>query len=421
MTSYQMSTMTYDQLFETVLGVAVCGIVLATFWIVGILVNIEATKQAAFYTVSVDVDGDGTHSLEMHEETTEASNGSSLEVEPAPKPSSPTMANTKKRPRRIRTSFKLMQLASVCVLLLLTYLLLVVSEAPMWASALGSLCVFGVFLRYQIGDELRRQRLDRICLMLSLFLFIASLMSLCTYAFKSLANGEVYEGPARIVGYDFTGYNNSAHDPNTRTDLEVQWGKTWGCPLSGGKVCQGVVQGAMCTANMHDEDVAAGVDNGDRRRNRKQRRAQEEVVEVEEEEEILDEEVVDEAEENQDLESENQELETENQELEKEVEGTCLKLIAEADGNFDLQPLLTQANILRIPTHSLRTVELELENEEEKEVATEEVEEVEGEFVTQKYLFRVLVRVVHVAHALLQYFVVLIHISRGRRRRGDLR
>ena len=275
--SMQISTLTYDQLFEGILGVAVCGIVLAALWIVHILIRIEASK-AAFYSVNVD---DGTHSLEMHEEgistddaATEASSVSGMmEVEGAPsKAKSPTGASAaaaKKRPRRIRTSFKLMQLGSVSVLLLLTYLLLVVSAAPMWASALGSLCVFGIFLRYQIGEELRRQRLDRIALMLSLFLLIASLMSVCTYAFKSLGNGEIYEGPARIVGYDQSGYNNTDHDPSTRTDLEVQWGKAWGCPLSGGKVCQAVVQGAMCTVNL---DPKNGKNHGNRRRMERRRR-----------------------------------------------------------------------------------------------------------------------------------------------------
>lgn len=252
-----MSVMTYDHLFLTILGISVTGIVFASLWIVVILVGIEANK-AAFYSINVET------SLEMTETTTtREDSGDVLEVEKnyddgssiAPSNLSPVASPTgasgpMKRSRRVRMSFKLMQVASVCCLVLLTYLLLVVTSAPMWASVLGSVIVFGIFLRYQIGDELRRQRVDRIALMLSLFLMIAGLMSLCTYCFKSLGNGEIYEGPARIIGYNQEQYNNTEHDPSTRADLLVQWGKDWGCPLSGGKVCQAQVHGAMCTANL---------------------------------------------------------------------------------------------------------------------------------------------------------------------------
>lgn len=332
----QMSTLTYDQLFETILGISVALIVLSALWIVVILISIEANKAAYFYTVNASLQ----HSLEMNEEE----NG--MEVEPSSKPSSPTsLTANKKRPRPVKASFKLMQLGSVSVLLLLTYLLLVVSEAPLWASAVGSLCVFGIFMRFQIGDELRRHRIDRIALMMSLFLLIASLMSVCTYAFKSLANGEIYEGPARIVGYDQSNYNNTDHDPSTRTDLEVQWGKEWGCPLSGGKVCQATVQGAMCTVNLDPEETTQNNSNGERRRRqrRRQRRRFLQDPATQGDADAL-------AGENstttmtaEELEQQNAELEAKNQELEKEVE------------------------------------ELELENKEEEEVAEEEVEEVKDE------------------------------------------
>ena len=103
-----------------------------------------------------------------------------------------------------------------------------------------------MFLRYQIGDEVRRQRVDRIMLLLSLFLLIASMLSTLVYSMKSLSQGEIYEGAARVVGYDMEQYNNSQHDPTTRTDIAVSWGRDWGCPLSGGKVCQHNIEGAMC-------------------------------------------------------------------------------------------------------------------------------------------------------------------------------
>lgn len=327
MNSPEIKKITYDHLFESVLGISVCGIVLAALWIVAILVSIEASKTTFF--------GVSENSLEMQEEGRDGGGGDWMTKQP----SSPTRGSSSAvaKTRRVRLSYKLMQLGSVSVLILLTYLLLVVTEAPMWASALGSLCVFGFFLRFQIGDELRRHRIDRIALMMSLFLFIASLMSVCTYAHKSLGNGEIYEGPARIVGYDLSNYNNSNHDPSTRTDLEVQWGKGWGCPKSGGKVCQAVVQGAMCTVNLEDG-------SRQRRHDRKQRVLQRsstremttsENVEVSNSTETVDEE--------KDLESENAELEKENEELKKEVE------------------------------------ELELANEETEQVAEEEVDEVKKE------------------------------------------
>ena len=233
---------TFEQTLMGVLAVSASGVLFCGLWIVCILVKIEASK-VAFYAVDDDI-----HNLDLQEE--------GMEVEKPPSPEK--KVKKKKRNRRVGMAFKMMQCGSVLVLILLTYLLLVESQAPMWLAGLGSLCVFGVFLRFQIGDELRRQRLDRLTLMMSLFLLIASFLSLSTYCMKSLVQGEIYEGPARIVGYDMSSYNNSKHDPSTRADLMVQWGKDWGCPLSGGKVCQAHVQGAMCQANIGDRRKLAG-------------------------------------------------------------------------------------------------------------------------------------------------------------------
>jgi hypothetical protein len=263
----EMSTLSYDQLFQTVLGFCASFIVFSALWIVYILIQIEQNK-AAFYSVAVD-DGDGIHnSLDLE---VEQDPNSPTKQQPQPQESSskePTVIK-KQRHRRIRASFTIMQMLSVGALILLTYLLLVTSNAPMWLSAVGSLCVFGVFLRFQIGDEIRRQRWDRLTLLLSLFLLIASLLSMGVYAMKSLKQGEIYEGPARIVQYDAGQYNNTDHDPSTRADLFVQWGEEWGCPLSGSKVCQAQVQGAMCQVNtdgnrrrrrVSDEEVRTDVD-----------------------------------------------------------------------------------------------------------------------------------------------------------------
>jgi hypothetical protein len=252
-----MSTMTYDQLFETVLGSCASVIVIAALWIVYILIQIEQNK-AAFYSIDTEND-DGIHSS-LDLEVEQDPNSPTKQQPTSPESKNESKVVKKTRHRRIRASFTLAQFISVGVLILLTYLLLVSSNAPMWLSAVGSLCVFGVFLRFQIGDEIRRQRWDRLTLLLSLFLLIASLLSMGVYAMKSLKQGEVYEGPARIVEYDAEQYNNTDHDPSRRTDLFVQWGEAWGCPLSGSKVCQAQVQGAMCQSNT----------DGDRKRRRVQ-------------------------------------------------------------------------------------------------------------------------------------------------------
>jgi hypothetical protein len=339
-----IAKLTYDQRFYAVLGASVTLIVLCALWIVSILVSIEANK-AAFFSIT-----DNSNSLEM---TVDEDDGLEHETKKQPNsPKSPTSsasATLSTKGRRVRMSFKMMQLSSVSVLLLLTYLLLVVSDAPLWTSALGSLCVFAMFLRYQIGDELRRQRVDRILLMLSLFLTIASLMSLCTYAYKSLGNGEIYEGPARIVGYDMESYNNTDHDPSTRMDLEVQWGHAWGCPLSGGKVCTADVQGAMCTVNMKpDTDAATSENDTDdadnnnnnnhptrqRQRQRRTRQQRRKFPQQQQQQRSLEEPpmgveatsaptmaTTTKVTTAEDLQAENEELEQENEQLQKEVEG----------------------------------------------------------------------------------------------------
>merc|ERR1711865_1248176 len=241
-------------------------------------------------------------------------------------PSSPrTTKKRGRRKRRVSRMFVGIQCLSVSVLILLTYLLLVVSGAPIALRILGSLCVFGIFLRYQIGDEIRRQRVDRIMLLLSLFLVIASMLSTAVYSMKSLSQGEIYEGPARIVGYDMEQYNNTQHDPTTRTDIAVSWGRDWGCPLSGGKVCQHNIEGAMCQTHP-DKEQTKHKPNYDNNRllkkedddddDSKSKKEEEEEEEVED----LEEDLEDEEDSNQDLESENESLEEENEELKEEIE-----------------------------------------------------------------------------------------------------
>jgi hypothetical protein len=307
-----MSTFTFDQTFGALVGVSGGLVVLASFWIVSLLIQIEKTKASLFSNAMDDEDDDeetanAKGDLHFEESNTghiEMTNHAHLEVEKpeqtcspksnGSKPSSPIPLSPRRRNiqqqqashgsphkmvgpgrkrRKVSWSFVGMQIASVGALVLLTYLLLVVSNAPIALRGLGSLVVFFIFLRFQIGEEIRRQRLDRITLLVSLFLVIASMLSLCVYSMKMLKQGEIYEGPARIVGYDMSNYNNTQHDPTTRTDIAVTWGENWGCPLSG------VIKDDM------EEDL-------------------------EEEEKT-----------NQELESENENLQKENEELEQEIEG----------------------------------------------------------------------------------------------------
>lgn len=252
--------------FETKLtftyGIAAASTVLAGLWIVWILIQIEVNKS--FMTMDID------NPLELDVED-EISGSQKVEMESEGNVVAPEKELPKPRRRRVNMSFKFMQFTSVGVLILLTYLLLVVSPAPLWLTTIGSLCVLGIFLRYQIGDELRRKRLDRLALIISLFMVIAGSLSMATYAQKTLNQGEIYQGPARIVAYDGSNYNNANNNNNnaqqdstlTRTDLMVSWGNSWGCPQSGGKVCQAQVEGAMCQAGPSSDTSTSSGSNND--------------------------------------------------------------------------------------------------------------------------------------------------------------
>lgn len=242
----EMTTAHFDQTLATVLSAAVCGILFCAAWIIIILIDIEATKVSF---LMVDGSSKGMD-LQLDVTTDDASNPSGMEIEPSESQERNEPEIKAKRTRRVSFQFKLMQVGSVALLILLTYLLLVASNASAWLSALGAISVFGMFLRFQIGDEIRQQRWDRLLLMMSLLLLVAGFLHLGTYAGKALDQGEIYMGPARIVGYDISAYNNTnKNDPTTRTNLVVQWGSDWGCPFSGGKNCEAEVQGVMCAVN----------------------------------------------------------------------------------------------------------------------------------------------------------------------------
>mmetsp|Transcript_12563 Transcript_12563/g.29736 ORF Transcript_12563/g.29736 Transcript_12563/m.29736 type:complete len:688 (-) Transcript_12563:183-2246(-) len=353
-----LTSMTFDQTFITAVGISSVVMVCSGLWIIRVLIQIEKSKVVALSSVLED-DGTGNSDLQFEESTSE-SNGKQLEVESADgSPSggdielSPTgssrirekaKANTesaspakpitarraRRKLRRVSWTFINIQIVSVLALILLTYLLMVQSTAAVFLRMLGSLCVFAVFLRFQIGEEIRRQRVDRIMLLLSLFLLIASMLSTLVYSMKQLKQGEIYEGPARIVGYSKENYNNTKHDPTTRTDIAVSWGKDWGCPLSGGIVCQANVEGAMCQSHP-DKEQTKHKPHYDTRRNRnrfledksdedERNEEEQKEEETEEVEEALEEDLEDEEKSNQELEEENEDLSEENAMLQKEIE-----------------------------------------------------------------------------------------------------
>lgn len=245
----EMTTAHFDQTLASILMAAVCGILVCAGWIVMILIDIEASKVSFLM-----VEGKGMD-LQLDVSTEDANNISNSAITEVVESQSNTQNEPEikaKRKSRVSAQFKIMQFGSVALLLLLTYLLLVASNASGWLSALGAISVFGMFLRFQIGDEIRQLRWDRLTLMMSLLLLVAGFLHLATYAGKALDQGEVYVGPARIIGYDLSAYNNTNVTANnsssstTRTNLVVQWGSDWGCPFSGGKSCEAEVQGVMC-------------------------------------------------------------------------------------------------------------------------------------------------------------------------------
>uniref|UniRef100_A0A7S0UMJ2 Uncharacterized protein n=1 Tax=Pseudo-nitzschia delicatissima TaxID=44447 RepID=A0A7S0UMJ2_9STRA len=330
----KMSALTFDEFFEAAVGISSVVMVLSGCWIVRVLIQIEKTKTVDIASVLED-DGTGDD-LAFTEETTEKklevehADGSPSEIEMSPtgksKETSPASSPTAKpiaarkarvRARRVSCDFIILQIVSVLVLILLTYLILVQSNANVFLRGLGSICVFCVFLGLQIGEEFRRQRLDRLVLLLSLFLLIASMLSTLVYSMKNLKQGEIYEGPARIVGYSMERYNNTMHDPTTRTDMAVSWGKDWGCPLSGGKVCQANVHGAMCQTHPEKEQTKHKPNYGTRLL--KETEEDEKDEEAEEVEEALEEDLEDEEKDNQELEDENESLSAENEKLEEEI------------------------------------------------------------------------------------------------------
>lgn len=290
---------------KTKLFFGVLGTLLSGLCILWILVRIELSNsfKSAVDTPDTGPTSTDTNDLELHNDE-----DSSEEKDPAPS----------RRQRRLRWNQKLLLFTIVGILIMMNYLLLVFLPSGMvWLNVLAVLAVMGAFLRCQIADELRRQRLDRLMGILTLFLFIAAFLSLATYARLALQEGSIYRGPARIVGYDETSYSNNEDGDTTRTDLEVAWGGSWACPETN-SYCQASVNGALCETkgdggedDTDDDDHGRRLEDGgdnndgdndnDENDENDQEDQQDEEEELEEENEELEEEVEEEEEENEEL------------------------------------------------------------------------------------------------------------------------
>lgn len=149
------------------------------------------------------------------------------------------------RKKRIHKETKIGIFLNVALVTFVNYLLMVFLPSGAVPSLIAMTILSVIILRGQLVEDLRRKRLDRIFLVFTLLIFMASFLSLSTYAHIGKKEGGIYEGPARIVGYDQTKYNDEGKSA-TRTDLEVEWGGEWGCPESPSQQCHAFVSGALC-------------------------------------------------------------------------------------------------------------------------------------------------------------------------------
>ena len=200
--------------------------------------------------------------------------------------------DTYARKKRIHKETKFGIYFNVALLTFVNYLLMVYLPSGIAPSLIAMILLTAILLRTQLIEDLRRKRLDRISSIFTLLIFMAAFLSLVTYATIGKKEGGVYEGKARIVGYDITTYNDGAKGGNdysnaqqssssssssssgsgsgaVRTDLEVEWGGEWGCPDTPAKQCHAYVSGALCEAKS-DSTGAGGRKNMNRNRKSRQ-------------------------------------------------------------------------------------------------------------------------------------------------------
>jgi hypothetical protein len=210
----------------------------------------EDTQQSGQYVQATDDDDDMTIKSNSPKADAKANVGD-------------TMYKLGDTRRRLLSTQQHVQItAHVLILILFNYLLLVFLPGSIWLSFVAILIVWILALQSYMRDELgRRRRYDRILTMMALFSIIAGCLTLVTFCHLSLKEGNIYEGPARITGYDSSSYANK--DGSTmRADLQVSWGGMWGCPDVGGKQCTATVQGALCETKYE----VPGDNSGNRRR-----------------------------------------------------------------------------------------------------------------------------------------------------------
>ncbi|KAL7576432.1 hypothetical protein ACA910_018234 [Epithemia clementina (nom. ined.)] len=161
--------------------------------------------------------------------------------------------------------------AIVITITFMSYLLLARSNANAVLNWLGMMTVLGLLLHTTVMEELSRDRFERLATLLSMVLMLAMALNLAVYANQQHAQGDLYQGKARIISYDTSLYTqDTTKDTTLRTDLQVAWGGTWGCPNQVNRYCEAPVAGALCET----DDQAAVLD--------------EQVVEQEEKQEDLD-------------------------------------------------------------------------------------------------------------------------------------
>ncbi len=252
------------------------GTVLCALVIVRILFNIElhqfkksvapeVEKNLSELTLSSTASDDETHHSDDNGNTNQSIIKPSLSKDSIKSIKKSKSEDSFARKKRVHKETKFSIYFNVSLLTFLNYLLMVYLPSGIVPSLVAMVFLTAILLRTQLVEDLRRKRFDRISAVFTLLIFMASFLSLCTYATIGRQEGGVYEGKARIVGYDVTNYNDSSKTGNSkgntknngavRTDLEVEWGGSWGCPYTPKKQCHAYVSGALCEAK---SDNAAG-------------------------------------------------------------------------------------------------------------------------------------------------------------------
>lgn len=155
--------------------------------------------------------------------------------------------------RPLPTVTKIQIIIHVTVLTLLNYLLLVYLPGSVVLSFVAIVAIWCLLLTPYLRDEcMRRHRMDRVCVLASHFFILSGALCLITYTSLALREGNIYMGPARIVGYDTSSYSSSSSNSGIRTDVTVAFGKEWACGVNmdaSTECTTDVSSGAFCQTN----------------------------------------------------------------------------------------------------------------------------------------------------------------------------